>query len=286
MTPSPLGIARQTKHRLAERLRHARLARTRARLRAHSLAHEPAWDPTLSPHHFVNRDPQVAPESWLGVEVPRRIFVCWTGDNPLTPNRERALASLRAVAEVPVEVVSPATLDAWIVPGAPVHEAYEHLSLVHRSDYLRAYLMHHHGGGYSDLKPARHSWLPAFDAMDETPDAMMLGYPEVDGLAVAASPEPLGRELRQHHTHLPGMCAFIARPGTPLSTMWWDEVTRTLDHHLPELRAHPGGVWGDDPLYPLEWFGILGTIVQPLAFRFHDHVLLRDGLTPQLTDYR
>ena len=48
--------------------------------------------------------------------------------------------------------MTPANLQDWVVAGHPLHPAYNDLSLVHRSDYLRAYLLHHHGGGYCDLK--------------------------------------------------------------------------------------------------------------------------------------
>ncbi|MEU5467039.1 hypothetical protein [Kocuria salsicia] len=51
-----------------------------------------------------------------------------------------------------MELVTPENLSDWVLPQHPLHRAYENLSLVCRSNYLRASLTHHHGGGYCDLK--------------------------------------------------------------------------------------------------------------------------------------
>ena len=117
--------------------------------------------------------------------MERRVFVLWTDERPLTTNREAALCELRTVCAaggVRVELVTPGTLDLWTgglaaaaagcTPpasgsgsnnnGLPrLHAAYEHLTAVHRADYLRAYLALHWGGGSCDLKrPAPCVLLP------------------------------------------------------------------------------------------------------------------------------
>ena len=61
--------------------------------------------------------------------MPSRVFAVWTGTYPLTPNRARGLEELRARLGVPVELVTPTTLDRWLVPGQPLHPAYDHLTL-------------------------------------------------------------------------------------------------------------------------------------------------------------
>ena len=66
---------------------------------------------------------------------------------------------IRAVTGVDLVLVTPDNLGEWLVDDSPLHPAYEDLSLIHRSDYLRGYLMHHHGGGYIDIKQPLGSWV-------------------------------------------------------------------------------------------------------------------------------
>jgi len=43
---------------------------------------------------------------------PAQIFVAWTGDNPMSENRTRALTQLREIAEgIPVHLVTPPTIE-------------------------------------------------------------------------------------------------------------------------------------------------------------------------------
>ena len=39
--------------------------------------------------------------------------------------------------------------------------------------------MHHHGGGYADIKPFNHSWKPAFVKVNQDKIKYALGYPEL-----------------------------------------------------------------------------------------------------------
>ena len=38
--------------------------------------------------------------------------------------------------------------------------------------------MHFYGGGYTDIKPHTQTWRPLFKALNQTPSAIALGYPE------------------------------------------------------------------------------------------------------------
>lgn len=283
---SPVNVLRRLKHHGHRAIVKADRARTRAGFRRYSETHRPIYEAGLFPHHFINRSPSTFDAEWAGTSPPRRVFTLWTGSNPLTQNRQRSLQQLRAAIGVEVVLVTPDNLDEFLDPTLPLHPAYEYLSLVHRSDYLRCYLLHVHGGGYIDLKAPRHPWAAAFQAFEQQPMAMLMGYPEVDGLAVPDIGGDLGKALRQHYSHLPGMTAMIARPRTPLTALWMEELHRRLDLHLPELRAHPGEIWGEDPFYPLGWTTILGEILHPLAYRFHEHIVLDRRLQPALTNYR
>ena len=129
------------------------LARLRSAKHAAWLVRRRAWaavEPGLAPAIDValrayTRARPPRSESLLGLQTasaPRRIFCLWTGHNPMSPNRERAMEEIRRLNEpsVEVEFVTPETLDRWILAEHPLHPAYEGLSLIHRADYLRTYL--------------------------------------------------------------------------------------------------------------------------------------------------
>ena len=83
------------------------------------------------------------------------IYCFWTGTNEMNETRLNGLNKLRSVSGCNVVLITPDNLNDFLIE--PLHPAYKYLSLVHRSDYLRAYFMHYHGGGYSDIKPGKYS---------------------------------------------------------------------------------------------------------------------------------
>ena len=229
---------------------------------------------------------------WNGVGEPshdpiqRRIFSFWTGPNDLTESRARSLAAMEEALGVPVILVTPHNLSEYVLAGHPLHPAYEGLSLVHRSDYLRAYFMHHHGGGYSDIKVPQGSWVPIFDRMDADEDAWITGYPEHSSIWVGQLPGRLGRELKRWHSTIPGGGAFIVRRHTRLTEEWLAEVERRLDYFGPLVSQNPGGVRGEPAAYPISWNRLLAQVVQPLYLKHHPHVHVDPVLKPVLKDYR
>ena len=228
----PVAGALEPGYRLAHRIRPPRF--------------DPAdWPQTHLPHSVPLERATTEP-------VPRRLFVFWTGDNPLTPNRQRSLDAIHRVnGDLDVRLVTPATLDEFLVPGAPLHPAYDDLSLIHRSDYLRCYALHFHGGAYADLKEPLHPWSPVLDRMDAC-DAWMAGYRVPVRLMTPNMPDPrLEKVMKQFSEHRLGQCSYVARPNTPLTAEWWRELNRQLDLLAPALRAHPGNARGDNAGYPL-----------------------------------
>ncbi len=100
--------------------------------------------------------------------MPRRVFVVWLRP-PMATIRAESLELIRRHAGVETILLTDDSLAEWILDDAPLHPAFGNLSAVHQSDYLRCYFMHHHGGGYVDLKPLTTSWAPEFDRLDATP---------------------------------------------------------------------------------------------------------------------
>jgi hypothetical protein len=89
-------------------------------------------------------------------------------------------------------------------------------------------MMHHFGGGYSDIKPQTGSWRPAFETLG---DAWISGYHEECEGAIACP------EVRHAWTELPGNGAYICKPRTPLTEAWFGRMHALLDERLA-LVAH------------------------------------------------
>lgn len=193
---------------------------------------------------------------------------------------------MREFIGLPVEVVTPDNLSDWVVEGHPIHQAYEHLSLVHRSDYLHAYLMHHHGGGYSGIKAPRHVWDEAFERAAADPDAWLTGYAELSARSVVRLGGPLGFDVAMHYPRLAGLGAMFVRSNTPLTAEWLREVERRLDYYGPQAAEHPGGIRGEPDGYPISWTRLLGGVLHPLQLKYLSHIRQDDDLLLDFEDYQ
>ena len=114
------------------------------------------------------------------------------------------------------------------------------LSQIHRADYLRAYVMHNYGGGYSDVKPTDKAWAHAFDELDDQ-HVWLVGTPETKG-GVACSTGVVDvdcKKLGESYQQLATNCVYIMRPHTPLTSAWLREATRRLKNRGPEIMKHP-----------------------------------------------
>ena len=283
-----LEVARRAKHSVWLARRQLRQQATTLRdrgYRAIDEARPPVWNRGDFGGTFLDRDVIPDPDA-RPKPVPRRVFALWTGSNDLSPNREAALNELRAQDSVDVVLVSPDNISQWWLEENPPHPAYEHLSLVHRSDYLRSYLMHHYGGAYCDLKRGYGPVAACIDRLNSSAPHWLLGYPELGSQHTAAVPGELGRALRRHHGVLVGNGAFVARPGTQLTAEWLTEVELRLDALAPELARHPGNVVGDNPGYPVPWGDLLGAVLQPLSLKHSRHLLADPRMLPSLRDFR
>ena len=123
-----------------------------------------------------------------------RIFCIWSGNNQMSENRKRCLDSLEKNAGCSVVLVTAENLHSHIIKDHPLHPAYEYLSLTHKSDYLRAYLMYHYGGGYSDIKFNSVSWEKYFSYLYNS-DKQFSGYAEVRPEHVASSSDSITVEF-------------------------------------------------------------------------------------------
>jgi hypothetical protein len=203
---------------------------------------------------------------------PRTIYLFWTGSNPLTDNRQKAIESIRAKSGCDVKLITIHNLDSYILKDHPLHPAYEYLSEVHKSDYLRTYFMHFYGGGYSDVKQVGGDWNKAFEDMEHNPNAYANGYPEIGPHGVGYAP------YAQYWKDLIGNCAYIFRPRTPFTEEWYSEMMTLLDSKLDELKQHPAShprdKKEDNTGYPIGWIEMLGEIFHKIGYKYKDNILM------------
>lgn len=218
--------------------------------------------------------------------VPRVIYCVWTGNNPMSKNRVEGLADIRGKnPDVEVRLITPENIQDYVLPEFPLHPLYSHLSLVHRSDYLRGYLLHHYGGGYCDIKRIREPWVAAFDKLQAS-DKWLLGYTEVKFDMVPQVPGKIGRDLIRASTQMLGHGSYIARAKTPITGEWLHEMNQVLDRVHADLVTHPGDERGQNAGYPIRWTGILADVLSPIVFKYQDKVIHDDSIIVNFNNYR
>ena len=180
------------------------------------------------------------------------------------------------VSGVPITLITKDNLSDWVKPGFPIHPAYEYLSDVHKSDYLRAYFMHHYGGGYADIKQPGGSWLPAFTKFAANPNIWVLGYNESGPADIANIPDKVFyAKMTAIAEKLLGNGSYICRSGTQWTQAWIDGVHTVLDKYHANLRMNPAqsarATNETQYGYPLAWTEICGHIFHPLCYKYLEH---------------
>lgn len=240
------------------------------------------FDPSRYRRSFLAR---AAPPQLGSTELPHRVFVLWTGTNDMSGSRRRNLKLIRQQIGVEVCLITPDSLDDWVEEHHPLHPAYRDLSLVHRSDYLRAYLLHHHGGGYCDLKRPLHAWTGAFARLGSDESSWISGFRELSAGSAVRLPGALGVDIAMHHRRLIGTSAMIAKAHTAFTGEWLREVERRLDYYKPQLTEFPGGERGHVVGYPISWTHLLGGVYQPLQLKYLRAVRQDASLLLDFEDY-
>jgi hypothetical protein len=224
----------------------------------------------------------------------RVVFCTWTGQNAMSTPRLQSLFSIYNHIGCPVAYLNHVTLWQWQLPESPFHPAFAYLSETHKADYLRVYLMHHYGGGYTDIKPTSMAWHSHFEALANS-SQLCAGYSEISPHSVAKVGGELEQTLKDNYTQLIGLCAFIFKPRTPLTQAWLDRTHALLDKKLEALQASPASfpqdqwgitlVNGQTSSYPLRWTEMLGDIFHPLILEYRSCVL-HVPMAPDFRNYR
>lgn len=241
-------------------------------------------------------------------DTPERIFIVWFGPE-MNRVRHEGLKSIEAKSEIRIEFIQESNLDDWILPSSPLHPSFQFLTAIQKSDYLRCYLMHHHGGGYTDIKPCSSSWRPSMELLNRKSDAFGIGYPEIGRHGVARlglnltkrlELRPLEgnwwkyRWLQVNYRRLIGNGAFIFRPDTRFTQEWFSLLNQKMDFYSQALKRNPGRHPKERPgetydfgvsSYPIPWADLMANIFHPLCLKYYKH-LLRSLPTPEFDDYQ
>lgn len=206
-----------------------------------------------------------------------QVFCFWTDTNALSETRFASVQNMEKTLGVPVHFVTHNTLQNWILREHPLHEAYQYLSAVHRSDYLRCYFMHHYGGGYTDIKQHYESWKAYFKEVNENPNIDIIGYQEIGPNGIAGvSDKDLYQKMCLAYKEMIGCGCFISKPDTQITREWYFEVNSILDSKLSELKKFPAkharDCVGSGSGYPISWTEIMGNIFHPLIYKYRNHV--------------
>jgi hypothetical protein len=203
------------------------------------------------------------------------IYVFWTGNNILTPNRKIGLQSLKENSGVNVKLITPKNIDEYLIKEYPLHDGYKYLSLIQKSDYLRCYFMLHHGGGYADIKPCLRSWKNLFYELNKNRNKWCIGPREKYVGCVAHVKGAIGLDIKKYHNNLINNGAFIYKPNSPICKEWMKEIHARMDFYLPELIKNPGGIF-DEGNYPIPWAYLAGHLMHPLVLKYHERIIPKD----------
>lgn len=210
------------------------------------------------------------------------IYCFWTGTNEMSIQRKKCLENMRETTECQITLVTPDNLNEYILPEEPLHPAYPYLSETHKCDYLRTYFMNFYGGGYSDIKTQSGSWKESFNDLENNEEKWINGYREIKG---GVGYEP----LNDKYNELIGNGAYICKPRTPLTELWYREMLSYLDTKLDHLRMYPSTFPRDcaevsGGKYPIGWIEMLGRIFHRVCYEYRDRILFTVP-TPVFKDY-
>lgn len=219
-------------------------------------------------------------------KVDKVIYCFWTGDNEMSENRKRGYQSLKENSGIKVKLITTKNLNEYILPNYPLHPAYDYLSLVHKSDYLRCYFMHFHGGGYSDVKSNYKNWEQSFEKIINSEEKYILGYTELNGLGMGRGQGKIDKDLIKNYLSCIGTGAFICKSNTKFTTEWYIELNKRMDFYYEDLKKNPGDIKGRNIGYPIPLLGILSQIFAPLCLKYRNRIIHDNNVLPELTNYQ
>ena len=222
------------------------------------------------------------------------VYSLWFGHSAMSPQRESALLSIFRVNNCANVHINTETFNSWIHPDLPLHPSFYYLSATHQSDYMRSYLMHVYGGGYTDIKNTVKNWRPYFDLLN-SPNILGVGYTEIGPHGIAPVGGALELEMKKNYQNIIGFCAMIFKPQTAFTAEWHLSLNKILTEKYGLLKQNParhpqdqlGAQFTDGTIsaYPLKWTEIGGDIFHPLVYKYQAQILHAD-IAPSFVNYR
>lgn len=211
----------------------------------------------------------------------------------MSENRKSSMQDIINYCRCQVVLLTPININDYILIDNPLHDAYEYLSFTHRADYLRAYIMYHHGGGYTDIKKNTFDWNPFFEKLQNS-DADFIGYAEISECHIASHDD----NVKNSFNKLAGNGHYIFKKQTDIARQLLQNMNEILDRKFQELKKHPGhyhpraitgGVFQsagfEDSKYPLGWNELLGMNFHRICFNNIGRFILGMPL-PNMSSYR
>lgn len=211
----------------------------------------------------------------------------------MSENRKSSMQDIITYCGCQVVLLTQINIKDYILKDYPLHDSYEYLSFTHRSDYLRAYIMYHHGGGYTDIKRNTFDWNPFFEKLKNT-DKQFIGYREISSLNIASH----YGNIRNRFNELAGNGHYIFKKKTDIAKQLLQSIDEILDRKYDQLKKYPGhyhpraingGVFQSSEFagskYPLGWNELLGMNFHRICFNNIDKFLL-DMPHANMSNYR
>ena len=219
--------------------------------------------------------------------IPKVVFVCWFSHKNEVPQfsqaRFSALKNLISNIKVPIIILTENNYKNFELENHKFNKSIEYLHGVHKSDYLRSYMLNFYGGGYHDIKYRNESWENCWEIDDWTKnkDIWMFGRREKNENAIAYPPK--FKHIQKLYNKMVTMGCIICRPNTKFTFELLSKQEEILDKYFELLQKFPGkkpgGCYFENPFnkvpensYPLRWCELLGEIYHPLMTIYSDKI--------------
>lgn len=166
--------------------------------------------------------------------MKRILYTVWFGPK-MSDVRKQCFDSILKNTNVEVVLINEDNFKDYL---KNYHPRFDTLSREQfKADYIRAYMMYHYGGGYSDIKMIDYDWNSYFDELDKS-DKDAIGYQELPGGVSFFLP----KHIRNKHQMFIGCGHFIFKKGSPLAKQYLNTIHQILDQGDPK-RGELSGVF-------------------------------------------
>lgn len=208
--------------------------------------------------------------------VPKVVFVIWFGHTETTPmftvRRYHALQSLISNIGVPVIMITQENYKNFEKRDYPYHPAFNYLSGVHKSDYIRTYLLYHYGGGYHDIKFREESWKDEWEKFKDA-NISIIGRREKSQDVIVGD-----INIKQNYDNFITMGWIICRPYINYTEKMLETIENILTKNFEKLKQFPAPEPryikpdDDENAYPLKYNELLTPHMYHLQTENKDHI--------------